>query len=133
MAKNRKSQSAGLIFGPALKAALICGFILVCCVGYVWQKKQIAELSHQIRNGEKHLAELRDKNDQLRNQIAMLLSTPALRARATDPKLNLGLVLPQPSQIWRLPEPQPETAASHLAPKIEQQFAAGRNGGPTLP
>lgn len=132
MAKNRKSQSAGQLFGPALKAVLICGFILICCVGYVWQKKQIAELSHQIRNDEKYLADVRDKNDQLRNQIATLLSTPALQARAMDPKLNLGLAPPQPSQIWRLPEPQPEIPA-RVANKIEQQFASGRNNGPTLP
>ncbi len=39
------------MFGPALKAfMLICLLIGGCCVGYVWQKKQIYELlGQQIR------------------------------------------------------------------------------------
>lgn len=121
MARNRKNQSPGLLFGPALKAALICFFILICCVGYVWQKKQIAELSHQIRNQENRLADLHDKNDKLRKQMAVLLSPPALDARAKE--LNLGLVPPQPTQIWRLQEPVPELPAG---PRSERQAAANR-------
>jgi hypothetical protein len=126
MARNRKSQSPGLLFGPALKAALICGFILVCCVGYVWQKKQIAELSHQIKGQENHLAALRYDNDKLKQLLAVLLSTEKLEARAKDLKLSL----PQPSQIWRLPAPPVETPA---VPKAEQRYAAERSGGPALP
>ena len=129
MAKNRKNQ--GLAAGPALKAALICGFILVCCVGYVWQKKQIAELSKQIRNGESRLATLRDQNDKMRKQIALMVSVGALAERARDPKLALGLGPPQPSQIWSLPEPQAET--SRAGTKTDQRYAAGRNGAPELP
>jgi|SRR5579884_783142 len=106
MARNRKNQSSGLLFGPALKASLICFFILICCVGYVWQKKQISELAKQIRNQENRLADLRDTNDKLRRQMAVLLSPPALDARAKE--LKLGLVPPQPNQIWRLQEPLPE-------------------------
>jgi len=134
MGKNRKNQSGELLFGPALKAVLICGFILVCCVGYVWQKKQIHDLSDQHRRAENQLNALRLKNDQLRNQIAMLLSTSALEARAKDPRLNLGLSAPQPSQIWRLPEPQADIPAAHAAAKTEQQqYASGRNNGPAVP
>ncbi|HWF18252.1 MAG TPA: septum formation initiator family protein [Verrucomicrobiae bacterium] len=123
MARNRKNQSAGLLVGPALKASLICFFILICCVGYVWQKKQIAELSHHIRNQENRLADLRYTNDQLKKQIAMLLSPPKLEARARE--LKLGLVPPQPAQIWRLPEPAAEIPA---ASKPEREYAAGRTG-----
>lgn len=124
MARNRKNQSQGLLVGPALKASLICFFILICCVGYVWQKKQIAELSHQIRYQETHLADLRDRNDKLRKQIAVLMSPPALELRAKD--LKLGLAPPSPTQIWRLPEPPADTPASASQP--DRQFAAGRNG-----
>ncbi len=108
MARNRKNQSAGLLFGPALKASLICFFIVVCCVGYVWQKKQIAELSQQIRGGERHLADLREKNEKLKRQMASLLSPTSLEARAKELKLGLGP--PQPNQIWRLTEPAAEPA-----------------------
>lgn len=123
MARNRKNQSQGLAFGPALKASVICVFILICCVGYVWQKKQIAELSHQMRNQENHLADLRDKNDKLKKQIAVLMSPPTLELRARD--LRLGLAPPQPSQIWRLPEPVSDTPAE---PKADRQIASGRTG-----
>jgi cell division protein FtsL len=119
MARNRKNQSAELLFGPALKASLICLFIVICCVGYVWQKKQIDELSQQIRTGEKHLANQRENNEKLKRQLAALLSPTALEARARELKLGLGP--PQPSQIWRLPEPAAEPAAAGHEP----QYAAG--------
>jgi len=109
MARNRKNQSAGLPVGPALKAALICGFIVVCCVGYVWQKKQIAELSQQISNDEKRLKLTRLNNEKLESQLASLLLPGALGARARDLKLGLGP--PQPNQIWRLTVPAGEPSA----------------------
>jgi hypothetical protein len=120
MARNRKNQSAGALFGPSLKASLICLFIVICCVGYVWQKKQIAELSQQIRGGEKHLADTREKNEKLKRQLAALLSPTSLEARAKELKLGLGA--PQPGQIWRLPEPPGETTAPATVP----QYAAGQ-------
>ncbi len=115
MARNRKNQSAGLLFGPALKASLICGFIVICCVGYVWQKKQIDELSQQIRGGERHLADLRENNEKLKRQLATLLSPTSLEARARELKLGLGP--PQPNQIWRLPEPAVEPAVAGREPQ----------------
>jgi len=111
------------LVGPALKASLICFFILVCCVGYVWQKKQIAELSRQIRNQEAHYNDLRDHNDKLKKQIAVLMSPTALEARAKD--LRLGLVAPSPMQIWRLPEPPGDVPAGT---EPDRQLAAGRSG-----
>ncbi len=117
MARNRKNQSAGFLFGPALKASLICFFIVVCCVGYVWQKKQIADLSQQIRSDETRLAGLRDKNDKLKKILAGLLSPTSLEARAKELKLGLGP--PQPNQIWRLPEPAGEPATPGREPQSE--------------
>jgi hypothetical protein len=120
MARNRKNQSAGLLFGPALKASLICFFIVVCCVGYVWQKKQIAELSQQIRYGERHLADLRENNKKLARQLAGLRSPTSLEARAKELKLGLGP--PQPNQIWRLTEP----AAEPVLAGREPEFISGK-------
>jgi len=123
MARNRKNQPAALAFGPALKAFLLCGFIVLCCVGYVWQKKQITELSRQIRSRENQLAALRDKNDKMKKQVATLLSPTALDARAKE--LKLGLVQPDPANIWRLPEPAVPKAMAERG--TSQQVAADKS------
>ena len=121
MARNRKNQSDGLRFGPALKASLICLVIVIFCVGFVWQKKQISELSHQIRSRESNRDGLHDKNDKLKKQLAGLLSPTALDARVKE--LKLGLSQPDPTKIWRLPEP----VADKPAPEPAQQFAAEKS------
>jgi len=105
MAKNRKHQSAAIRFGPALKAFLLCLLIGGSGVGYVWQKNQIYELGQQIRKREMHLKDLQDQNEKLRRQMAFMRSPPFLEARIKE--LNLGLVAPQPSQVWYLKEPTP--------------------------
>jgi cell division protein FtsL len=128
MARNRKNQNQEMSLGTLLKAALICGVIVVSCVGYVWQKKQIDDLSQQIRSAEHRLKALQTGNDKLRKQQAALLSPPALEARVNE--LKLGLALPQPNQIWRLPEPagEPAGATNHA-----QQFAAKKGAAEALP
>jgi cell division protein FtsB len=120
MARNRKNQSAAIRFGPALKACLVCFFIVVCCLGYVWQKRQIDELGQQIKKREVHLAELRAQNDKLKKQMATLLSPQALDLRVQE--LKLGLAQPRPEMIWRLPEPP----SGALSVGTEQQYAGGR-------
>ena len=107
MAKNRKHQSAAIRFGPALKAFLLCLLIGGSGVGYVWQKNQIYQLGQQIRKREIHLKDLQDQNEKLRRQMAYMKSPPFLEARIKE--LNLGLVPPQPSQVWYLKEPTPES------------------------
>jgi hypothetical protein len=105
MAKNRKHQSAAIRFGPALKAFLLCLLIGGSGVGYVWQKNQIYELGQQIRKRELRLKELEKQNDKLRGQLAFMRSPAYLQGRVKD----LGLVPPNPSQVWYLPEPAPES------------------------
>ena len=106
MAKNRKHQSAAIRFGPALKAFLLCSLICGSALGYVWQKSQIDQLSRQIGKREMHLKELQDQNEKLRRQMAYMKSPSYLEARVKE--LNLGLVPPQPSQVWYMKEPKPE-------------------------
>jgi len=101
--KNRKSQSAAIRFGPALKALFLCLLIAGSAVGYVWQKSQIYQLGQQIRQREILLAQLKDMNQKLGDQLAILWSPTMLDKRARE--LNLGLAPAQPSQILRLPEP----------------------------
>src|SRR5262245_7723126 len=116
MARNRKNQSAAIRFGPALRAFLLCSIIVASCLGYVWLKKQIDELGHQMRKREARLLELREQNDKLRKQLAWLQSPRFLDQRVKE--MKLGLVQPQPTQVLHLPEP----AADQPAPPATQQF-----------
>ncbi|MDB6018906.1 MAG: hypothetical protein JWR19_3395 [Pedosphaera sp.] len=127
MARNRKNQSAAIRFGPALKAFLMCSGIVICCIGYVWQKQQIYELSRQMKSREVRVSLLREQNDKLRNQLGTMLMPQHLEERVRE--LKLGLVPPQPGQVWRLPEPQ----IVQSSPPREQQYAAEQTPGLATP
>lgn len=129
MARNRKSQSAAIRFGPALKAFLLCLLIGGSGVGYVWQKDQIRRLGVQIKERETRLSQLEEDNEKRRKQLGSLRSPPFLEMRIKE--LNLGLVAPQPIQVWKLAEPSREPAKS--APAPEEQFVAQETHGPILP
>jgi hypothetical protein len=122
MARNRRSQSATIRFGPALKALFLCLTMAGLAVGYVWQKSQIFQLGLQITSCEHRLAQLRDENRKLSDQLAVLNSPVLLDQRVRA--LNLGLVPAQPTQIYRLVEPPPNNGA-------EQRFAARQDVGTT--
>lgn len=130
MAKNRKNQSAAVRFGPALKAFLLCLFIGGSGIGYVWQKNQIYELGKQIKAREVRLHDLQVQNEKSRRQIAMLHSPQYIEQRIRE--LNLGLVQPQPNQIWRMVEPSAEALSVASAPR-GQQIAARQNRNPAIP
>ena len=106
MAKNRKSQSAAVRFGPAIKALLLCLLLGGSGVGYVWQKDQIAQLGQEIKQRELRLARVQDQNEKLKKQLATMRSPRFLEARIKE--LNLGLAQPQAGQVWCLSEPAPE-------------------------
>jgi cell division protein FtsB len=127
MARNRKSQSAAIRFGPALKAFLLCLLIGGSGVGYVWQKDQIRRLGQQIKDRETRLAQLVDENQKRRKQLGTLRSPPFIEARVRE--LNLGLVAPQPMQVWRMGEPSGEVVTPWPGP-AERQFAAHETRGP---
>jgi hypothetical protein len=118
MARNRKYRTAAVRFGPALKAFLLCLLIGGSGVGYVWQKNQIYQLGQQITAREHRLSELRDQNERLRKQSGMMRSPKFLEERIR--KLNLGLITPQESNVWRLVEPPREMPAQAR----EHEYAA---------
>lgn len=126
MARNRKTQSAGVRFGPALKALLLCLLLGGSGVGYVWQKDQIVRLGKQIKARETGLSALQEQNENLRKQLERMRSFQFLEAKIKE--LNLGLVPPPQSQIWQLPEPggEPRTPESQR----ERQFAAQETQAP---
>jgi cell division protein FtsB len=125
MAKNRKNQSVGIRFGPAIKALLLCLVVGGSGIGYVWQKTQINDLGRQIIERETRLANLQNQNRKMRDQLAMLRSPQMLEQRAKE--LNLGLGLPQPSQIMRLMEPLP------YVNRVPGQLAASNDRSMAMP
>ena len=108
MARNRKYRTAAARFGPAIKAFVLCLIIGGSGIGYVWQKNQLMELSKQIKQRELRLNAQVVQNEKLKKQLATMRSPAFLENRIKE--LNLGLVQPQPSQIWRLPEPARDPA-----------------------
>ena len=127
MTRNRKYQSAAIRFGPALKAIVLCLLVGGSGVGYVWQKDQISHLGQQIKKREVRLGELAGQNEKLRKQLGTMRSPRFLEMRIKE--LNLGLVRPEPSQVWRLPEPSRDVSAQGP----ERQYAAQDGHAPSMP
>jgi uncharacterized protein involved in exopolysaccharide biosynthesis len=127
MAKNRKSQSAAIRFGPALKALGLCLLIAGSAVGYVWQKSQIYQLGQQIKQRELRLARLQNDDQKLGDQLCILRSPTMLDRRVHE--LNLGLAPAQPMQVLRLAEP----AAAPPGNKNLTRQMAGRTTGAATP
>jgi hypothetical protein len=125
MARNRKSQSAAIRFGPALKAVLLCLLIGGSGLGYVWQKDQILRLSQQYKAKERQLQLLVEQNAKLRQLLATWRSPLELQKRA--PKLGM---FPTPaSQFWVLPEPSAEPPKATPAPQAQYVAQAVRPPG----
>ncbi len=103
MTRNRKYQSVAIRFGPALKAFLLCLLLGGSGIGYVWQKNQIYQLGQQIKKREVRIAELEEQNEKLNRQLGTMRNPNFLERRIKE--LDLRLVQPQPSQVWRLTEP----------------------------
>lgn len=115
MSRNRKNQSAGVRFGPALKAVLLCVCLGGSGVGYVWQKAVIDQIGQEIKKREVQLRALEDQNVKLRQQLAAMRSDRVLELRIRD--LNLGLTAPHPAQVLRLSEPSPEPPPTESGPR----------------
>jgi hypothetical protein len=127
MARNRKYQSAAIRFGPTLKALLFCLLIGGSGVGYVWQKDQIYRLGKQITAREIRLQLLATQNEKLGRELAARRSPQFLQTKIQQ--MNLGLLQPEPNQVWQLPEPSRERPAQRL----DQQFAAHTSRSPAIP
>ncbi|SRR5260221_8030585 len=118
MARNRKSQSAAIRFGPALKALLLCLLIGGSGVGYVWQKEQIAKLCQQIKTSEARLKSLETQDALLQRQLGYMRSPTFLELQIR--KAGLGLAQPKDNQILWLREPHAEPVRTGR----EAQYAA---------
>ena len=124
MSRYRSKATSELKATAVVNAFFLCSLIVLVCVGYVWQKQQINLLGDQIRTAENRLARLRDQNDKLRKNVAQLVSPAVLDARVQE--LRLGLVAPQQSQIWRLPEPRVAPPAPRTGLFVVRQNTGAR-------
>ena len=107
-----------------MKACLLCVLIGGSGVGYVWQKGQINQLDQAFKKRETRLSHLQEQNRRLREQLAAMRSPRYLEMRITE--LNLGLAIPQPSQVLRLPEPAgepPKTGDQQLVSNVARRPA----------
>jgi hypothetical protein len=118
MARNRKSQSAAVRFGPAIKALVICLLLGGSGIGYVWQKDQIARLGVQIKTRERRVDALQEQNKKLRNTLAGLQSPDWVLHRIKE--LRLGLEPQQPVQVWHLTEPAPDAPTPYPVPNSRE-------------
>ena len=82
---------------------LLCLLLGGSGIGYVWQKNQIYQLGQQIKKREVRIAELEEQNEKLNRQLGTMRNPNFLERRIKE--LDLRLVQPQPSQVWRLTEP----------------------------
>lgn len=89
---------------PAVAALVLCGAIGAASLGYIWQKKQNNEVYQRIGEKEKTLRALKEEHDELVRERDHLLLPSELDARVTT--LQLGLELPDPSQVIQLEEPE---------------------------
>jgi hypothetical protein len=127
MARNRKNEAAGVRFGPAIKAVMLCLFIAGSGIGYVWQQSQITTLGNEKKQREVKLEELKRQNDLRRRQLAQMSSPPAIDARVRE--LQLGLVPIQPGQVVRMVELPYESGQVTM----ERPVASTVRGGITNP
>jgi len=134
MARNRKSQSAELRFGPALKALLICFFIGGAGIGYVYQKNLLNKLGQEIKNRERDLRLLESRNEAQETQLQRLNSARMLEERVKD--LQLGLGPASPTQIVVVVDGEPQAVAparSARRPEWGAHLARGEETGQHYP
>ena len=80
-------------------------------------------MGKQIKRRELQLAVLEDQSEKLRKQLGTMRSPGYLQRRIQE--LGLGLVPPQPAQVWRLSEPVRDLPGQ----EGERQYAAPRAMG----
>ncbi len=135
MGKSDTTELASGLFGPAVKALLLCLFVGGSGLGYTWQKGQIEELGHKIKEQEARLEELRRHNKNRVDAIQQFVSPFLLdqKAAAYFPELTR----PGHQQVVTLWEPRAgarEQAAPVPAPAVPpvagvRQFARASGGG----
>lgn len=121
MAKNRKTQGDAVRFGTAARAFILCVFLGLSAIGYVWQQQQIMRLNQRKTAIEQALRDLEAQNRRRVEQYESQLLPRALEERVR--RMNLGLAPHSPSQVVRLAEP---TVGAPAEPAGASRLAAVR-------
>ena len=124
MAKNRKTKSVSLRFGPSVKALALCLLIGGAGVGYVDQKSQLYVLGSQYRELETRLIKLRRESFERARVLDAMLSPAELDLRVKQ--MGLGLIAPRPEQIIKLVETTADSSVRNMNRLYaEQKIFAG--------
>ncbi len=100
--------------GQVLAVLVICSALAAAGVGYVWHQNRNAVLEREIFVQQTESQRLRQLSAELDNEIAKLRTYEAVVTNAE--RRNLGLQMPQPDQILRLPEPTSNAGAARTNP-----------------
>lgn len=100
MARNRRSNESAVKLGAVLKVVLFVSLVVGAGAGYVWQKKQIFELTRTLSEAEKKLQKHREYNKTIAEHLNSL-STPSSVENQIR-RLGLNLVIPAPQQVVRV-------------------------------
>ena len=100
MARNRRSNESAIRLGAVLKVVLACALIVGSSSGYVWQKKQIFELTKSLSEKEKKLQRHREYNKMMAEHLDTLSTPSSIESQIK--RLGLSLVRPAESQVVRL-------------------------------
>ena len=114
MARKRKSGGSVVRPGQVLAVLVICSALASAGVGYVWHQNRNAVLEREIFVQQTESQRLRQLSAELDNEIAKLRTYEAVVTNAE--RRNLGLQMPQPDQILRLPEPTSNAGAARTNP-----------------
>jgi cell division protein FtsB len=101
MTANRRNGVKPVRFGPLLGLVLAFIFASGAGLGNIWHRNRNQQLGRQVAQKRAELEAWRLQNQTLERQLEVLRSHPYLARRAQE--LDLGLVMPQPEQILRLP------------------------------
>jgi cell division protein FtsB len=97
--------------------------LCVASIGYVWHRNRNEQLGRLLRQRAAALETLRLQNQSLDRQLEELRSPRALEAAIQ--RWRLGLVVPQPDQVLRLPGTRPD-ALLRLPASVRLAAAASK-------
>jgi hypothetical protein len=110
MANGRKARAGSVGVGPLVLVLGLCLFLCGAGMGYVWHRNRNEQLERDIRERAQRLEQVRSANLVLDRLVDGLRTPEAIEAGVK--RWNLGLVMPQPQQILRIPATRPGAAAT---------------------